>query len=92
MIAYVIVAIFLVLQVESLKDYGSQNKDSLAHLLHAFFDYWAWRHDYSNQVASIRMGGVSYHHTIVYVRLMIEWASFIPQPVREILSLLLQNI
>jgi DNA polymerase sigma len=40
-----------------MKEFGSKNKDSLAHLLHAFFDYWAWRHDYSNQVASIRVGG-----------------------------------
>jgi len=44
-------------QVESLTNFGTRNKDTLAHLLHAFFDYWAWRHDYSNQVASIRVGG-----------------------------------
>jgi hypothetical protein len=30
--------------------HSSHNQESLASLLFAFFDYWAWRHDYSNQV------------------------------------------
>lgn len=37
--------------------HSSHNQESLASLLFAFFDYWAWRHDYSNQVVSIRNGG-----------------------------------
>lgn len=37
--------------------YGEGNTESLAHLLHAFFDYWAWRHDYGGAVVCIRTGG-----------------------------------
>jgi len=33
------------------------NQESLARLLAGFFDYWAWRHDYSNAVVSVRTGG-----------------------------------
>jgi DNA polymerase sigma len=34
------------------------NKETVADLLVAFFDYWAWRHDYNNMVASVRTGGL----------------------------------
>ena len=37
--------------------YGEGNTESLAQLLHAFFDYWAWRHDYGGAVVCIRTGG-----------------------------------
>ena len=43
--------------VESLKGFGAANKESLAELVWAFFEYWAWRHDYNNSVISIRTGG-----------------------------------
>lgn len=36
---------------------SSMNKESIAQLVYAFFDYWAWRHNYSNDVVSIRLGG-----------------------------------
>lgn len=43
--------------IESLKDFGAANKEGLAELVWAFFEYWAWRHDYNNSVISIRTGG-----------------------------------
>lgn len=45
-------------KVENLRDFGSQNKESIAQLVWAFFDYWAYRHDYSNAVISVRTGGI----------------------------------
>jgi DNA polymerase sigma len=39
------------------RGYGSRNTESLAQLLHGFFDYWAWRHDYGGEVVCIRTGG-----------------------------------
>ena len=44
-------------QVETLRDFGADNPESLAVLLWAFFEYWAWRHDYSADVVSVRTGG-----------------------------------
>ena len=44
-------------KVEELKGFGSNNKESLAELVWAFFEYWAWRHDYNNSVISVRTGG-----------------------------------
>mmetsp|Transcript_6021 Transcript_6021/g.11513 ORF Transcript_6021/g.11513 Transcript_6021/m.11513 type:complete len:160 (-) Transcript_6021:728-1207(-) len=38
---------------------SSMNKESIAQLVYAFFDYWAWRHNYSNDVVSIRLGGLT---------------------------------
>lgn len=43
--------------IESLKGFGDANKEGLAELVWAFFEYWAWRHDYNNSVISIRTGG-----------------------------------
>ena len=34
------------------------NKEVVAELLLAFFDYWAWRHDYNGMVVSVRTGGL----------------------------------
>eukprot|EP01018_Ginkgo_biloba_P018856 Gb_33808 [translate_table: standard] len=45
-------------QVDNLKYYGAENKETLGQLLFAFFDYWAFRHDYSNSVISVRTGGL----------------------------------
>lgn len=38
-------------------NFGQRNREGLAHLLLSFFDYWTWKHDYQQDVASIRMGG-----------------------------------
>lgn len=43
-------------QVDQLKDFGAENKESIAELLWAFFHYWAFHHDYRNDVISVRMG------------------------------------
>lgn len=43
--------------VQSLAGFGAANKESLAELVWAFFEYWAWRHDYNNSVVSVRTGG-----------------------------------
>ncbi len=40
----------------SLRGFGSANRESLAELVWAFFEYWAWRHNYSSDVVSIRLG------------------------------------
>ncbi|GIL52912.1 hypothetical protein Vafri_8659 [Volvox africanus] len=44
-------------RVEELKDFGIANKETLAELLVAFFDHWAWRHDYNGSVVCVRTGG-----------------------------------
>ncbi|GFR49068.1 hypothetical protein Agub_g11094, partial [Astrephomene gubernaculifera] len=43
--------------VQDLRDFGTSNKESLAELLVAFFDHWAWRHDYNGSVVCVRTGG-----------------------------------
>lgn len=43
--------------VAALKSFGAANQETLAELLVAFFDYWAWRHDYNSSVVSIRVPG-----------------------------------
>lgn len=45
-------------QVDKLRDFGSRNKENIAHLLWGFFNYWAYCHDYANSVISIRTGSV----------------------------------
>ncbi|GAB4844403.1 hypothetical protein Ancab_037767 [Ancistrocladus abbreviatus] len=45
-------------QVEKLRDFGAQNKESIAQLVWAFFNYWAYCHDYANSVISVRTGGI----------------------------------
>lgn len=44
-------------QMDSLRDFGCDNHESLGQLVWAFFEYWAWRHDYSSDVISVRTGG-----------------------------------
>jgi DNA polymerase sigma len=44
--------------VEALKDFGNENKQTLGELVWQFFEYWAWRHDYMSGVISIRTGTV----------------------------------
>ncbi|KAL3649502.1 UTP:RNA uridylyltransferase 1 [Castilleja foliolosa] len=43
-------------KVEKLQNYGSRNGESIAQLVWAFFHYWAYCHDYTTDVISIRMG------------------------------------
>lgn len=44
------------LQAESLRGFGSSNPECLGELLWAFFEYWAWRHNYSHDVVSVSAG------------------------------------
>lgn len=44
-------------QIDSLRGFGRANGESLAQLLWAFFEYWAWRHNYSHDVVSVRWAG-----------------------------------
>lgn len=44
--------------MERLRGFGSANRESLAQLVWAFFEYWAWGHNYSQDVVSVRVGGV----------------------------------
>jgi len=43
-------------QAQNLAGFGRANTESLSDLLTGFFDYWAYRHDYSRDVASVRTG------------------------------------
>ncbi|KAF3632387.1 Nucleotidyltransferase family protein isoform 2 [Capsicum annuum] len=43
-------------KVEKLYGFGSHNGESLARLVWAFFNYWAYCHDYANDVISVRSG------------------------------------
>ncbi|EOX96148.1 hypothetical protein QUC31_005417 [Theobroma cacao] len=45
-------------QVERLRNFGSSNKESVAQLVWAFFNYWAYGHDYANSVISVRTGSI----------------------------------
>ncbi|KAL0411915.1 UNVERIFIED_CONTAM: UTP:RNA uridylyltransferase 1, partial [Sesamum latifolium] len=44
-------------QVEKLRNFGARNGEGVAHLVWAFFHYWAYCHDYVNDVISVRTGG-----------------------------------
>eukprot|EP00192_Tetraselmis_astigmatica_P007397 CAMPEP_0117659414 /NCGR_PEP_ID=MMETSP0804-20121206/6420_1 /TAXON_ID=1074897 /ORGANISM="Tetraselmis astigmatica, Strain CCMP880" /LENGTH=751 /DNA_ID=CAMNT_0005466071 /DNA_START=30 /DNA_END=2284 /DNA_ORIENTATION=- len=43
--------------ISQLKGFGKTNTETLAELVWAFFEFWAWRHDYNNAVISIRTAG-----------------------------------
>ncbi|KAL1543464.1 RNA uridylyltransferase [Salvia divinorum] len=45
-------------QVEKLQNFGAQNRESVAQLVWAFFHYWAYCHDYANDVISVRTGSM----------------------------------
>ncbi|KVH91189.1 UTP:RNA uridylyltransferase 1 [Cynara cardunculus var. scolymus] len=45
-------------QVEKLQGFGSRNGEGIAQLVWAFFNYWAYCHDYANDVISIRTGSI----------------------------------
>ncbi|KAL2609363.1 hypothetical protein R1flu_027936 [Riccia fluitans] len=44
-------------EVENLTNFGANNKETLGELLTSFFEYWAFRHDYTRAVISVRTGG-----------------------------------
>jgi DNA polymerase sigma len=43
-------------EVHQLHDFSAENKESIAKLLWEFFHYWAFHHDYRNDVISVRLG------------------------------------
>ncbi|XP_027115025.2 UTP:RNA uridylyltransferase 1-like [Coffea arabica] len=45
-------------QVENVIGFGSHNREGIAKLVWAFFSYWAYCHDYADDVISIRTGTV----------------------------------
>ncbi|KAJ9188415.1 hypothetical protein P3X46_003774 [Hevea brasiliensis] len=45
-------------RVEKLRGFGSRNRETIAQLVWAFFNYWAYRHDYVNAVVSVRTGSI----------------------------------
>ncbi|KAJ8466406.1 hypothetical protein OPV22_028958 [Ensete ventricosum] len=45
-------------RVEKLHAFGARNKESIARLLWGFFHYWAYHHDYTDAVISIRTGSI----------------------------------
>lgn len=55
-------------QVDRLRDFGSYNKETISQLVWAFFNYWAYRHDFANSVISVRTGSI--------IRLDIRYGSF----------------
>ncbi|KFK37353.1 hypothetical protein AALP_AA4G245700 [Arabis alpina] len=44
--------------VERLSNFGSNNRETIAELVWGFFNYWAYAHDYSNTVVSVRTGSI----------------------------------
>ncbi|KAK2972547.1 hypothetical protein RJ640_014271 [Escallonia rubra] len=49
-------------QVEKLSGFGSHNRESIGQLVWAFFNYWAYCHDYANDVISVRTGSMLSKH------------------------------
>lgn len=45
-------------QVEKLCDFSSHNKETVAQLVWGFFNYWAYCHDYTDSVISVRTGSI----------------------------------
>ncbi|CAL0306127.1 unnamed protein product [Lupinus luteus] len=45
-------------QVEKLYGFGHRNKETIAQLVWGFFYYWAYCHDYTNAVISVRTGSI----------------------------------
>lgn len=55
-------------QVEDLVGFGSRNQESIGKLVWAFFNYWAYRHDYANDVISVRTGSTMRKHSKDWTR------------------------
>ncbi|XBJ23743.1 hypothetical protein VPH35_001797 [Triticum aestivum] len=49
-------------QMDKLSNYGAHNNETLSSLLWAFFHYWAYQHDYTQDVISIRTGKIISKH------------------------------
>ncbi|KAL5230049.1 hypothetical protein ABZP36_028825 [Zizania latifolia] len=49
-------------QVDRLNSYGARNKETVSKLLWTFFHYWAYQHDYTKDVISIRTGRIISKH------------------------------
>ncbi|KAE8788558.1 RNA uridylyltransferase 1-like [Hordeum vulgare] len=49
-------------QVDKLNNYGAHSNETLSSLLWAFFHYWAYQHDYTQDVISIRTGKIISKH------------------------------
>ncbi|PKA47743.1 poly(A) RNA polymerase GLD2 [Apostasia shenzhenica] len=45
-------------QVDKLRSFGAQNKETISQLIWGFFHYWAYHHDYTNDVISVRTGSI----------------------------------
>eukprot|EP00897_Mesotaenium_endlicherianum_P002966 jgi/Mesen1/2698/ME000167S01843 len=43
-------------RVDQLQEFGARNTETVGELLGAFFEYWAFRHDYNRAVISVRLG------------------------------------
>lgn len=43
-------------RVDRLRNFGARNDESISRLLWGFFRYWAYDHDYMNDVISVRVG------------------------------------
>lgn len=55
-------------QVEKLRNFGSRNKETISQLVWAFFNYWAYRHDYASSVISVRTGSILSKHAKDWTR------------------------
>ncbi|KAK1376889.1 PAP/25A-associated [Heracleum sosnowskyi] len=49
-------------QVDKLVGFGSQNRETIAELVWEFFSYWAYYHDYTSEVISVRSGSTLSKH------------------------------
>lgn len=45
-------------QIEQLHDFGCHNKETIAQLVLGFFHYWAYCHEYTDSVISVRTGSI----------------------------------
>ncbi|KAL8160131.1 hypothetical protein V2J09_001668, partial [Rumex salicifolius] len=45
-------------KVDRLQNFGARNREGIAQLVWGFFNYWAYSHDYTNNVVSVRTGSI----------------------------------
>ena len=69
-------------QVDKLKNYGAHSKETVSSLLWAFFHYWAYQHDYMQDVISIRTGRiiryVAYLLIHIFIPTVLGVLNFVP--------------
>ena len=63
-------------QVEVLRNFGSCNKETISQLVWAFFNYWAYRHDYANSVISVRTGSILRLDLVYFIIIIILFCYF----------------